>query len=186
MIFTKHSGLGGKHAFLSPSKYHWVNYDDEKMEQTYLRHDAAKRGTQLHDLAEQCIRLGVRLPDDNQTINMYVNDAIDFGMTPEVCLFYSNNCFGHVDALSFNGGLLRVHDLKTGTSKASFTQLEIYAAIFCLEYGFTPFDIEFDLRLYQNDEIASHIPFPETIHEIMDKIVYFDKMIVDIKHEDER
>lgn len=35
MNFKKHSELEGKHAFLSPSGYHWINYDDEKLERVY-------------------------------------------------------------------------------------------------------------------------------------------------------
>lgn len=183
MIFNERSNLGGKHAFLSPSKYHWVNYDDEKLLSGYSRHNAARLGTQLHDFCEQAIMLGVRLPDDQTTLSLYVNDAIDGKMECEIPLYYSDNCFGHVDALSFRNGVLHVHDLKTGTTKASFTQLEIYAALFCLEYGVLPFDIEFSLRIYQNDEIQEHIPYPEAISEIMDKIVYFDQLIESAKSE---
>jgi hypothetical protein len=51
-------------------------------------------------------------------------------------------------------------------------QLEIYAALFCLEYDFRPGDIDIELRLYQNDEIVGEgqlVP-PEIIVPIMDKI----------------
>lgn len=185
MIFNERSNLGGKHAFLSPSKYHWVNYDDAKLLDSYSKHDAARLGTRLHDFSEQAIALRVRQADNNSTISLYVNDAIDGRMACEVPLYYSDNCFGHVDALSFRNSVLRVHDLKTGTSKSSFTQLEIYAAIFCLEYGVLPFDIEISLRIYQNDEIQEHIPYPEAISEIMDKIVYFDQLIEANKDEDD-
>ena len=184
MNFNERSNLGGKHAFLSPSKYHWVNYDDSKMLASYSKHDAARLGTQLHDFCEQAILLGVRQADNNSTISLYVNDAIDGKMQTEIPLYYSDNCFGHVDALSFRNGVLHVHDLKTGVSKASFTQLEIYAAIFCLEYGILPFDIEFSLRIYQSDAIQEHIPYPEAISDIMDKIVYFDQLIENSKAED--
>jgi hypothetical protein len=33
--FRKHSHLEGQHAFLSPSTYHWINYDEEKLEFRY-------------------------------------------------------------------------------------------------------------------------------------------------------
>ena len=35
MNFNKHSDLEGCHAFLSASKYHWINYDDEKLVTAY-------------------------------------------------------------------------------------------------------------------------------------------------------
>ena len=30
MTFNKHYDLMGKHAFLGASKYHWINYDEDK------------------------------------------------------------------------------------------------------------------------------------------------------------
>ena len=35
MDFNKHYSLEGKHAFLGASKYHWVNYDNDKIVETY-------------------------------------------------------------------------------------------------------------------------------------------------------
>ena len=35
MNFNEHSHLEGLHAFLSPSRYHWINYSDEKLDATY-------------------------------------------------------------------------------------------------------------------------------------------------------
>ena len=49
MNFNKHFNLEGKHAFLSPSKYHWINYDDEKLIAAYCNFRAAQKGTELHD-----------------------------------------------------------------------------------------------------------------------------------------
>ena len=37
MNFNKHSKLEGQHAFLGASKYHWINYDEEKIAESYLR-----------------------------------------------------------------------------------------------------------------------------------------------------
>ena len=31
MIFNKHSNLEGQHAFLGASKFHWINYDEDKI-----------------------------------------------------------------------------------------------------------------------------------------------------------
>lgn len=181
MIFNRHSRLEGKHAFLSPSNYHWLNYSEERLAERYVTARKAQRGTELHIFAHEAIRLGIRLPEIPETINMYVNDAIGFKMNIEQPLFYSENCFGHADTLSFRNGLLRVHDLKTGTSPASAHQLEIYAALFCLEYIISPHEIEVELRLYQNNEVSCFQPFPETIVHIMNKIVMFDQKLDELK-----
>ena len=58
MNFKKHLNLENKHAFLSASKYHWVNYDDEKLVKSYNTHKATLKGSILHDIACQCIQLG--------------------------------------------------------------------------------------------------------------------------------
>ena len=184
MNFNNHSLLKGQHAFLGASKYHWVNYDELKLEETYNKHLAAQKGTLLHDFATQCINLRQRLPKSNKTLNMYVNDAIGYKMTPELILYYSENCFGTTDAIVFKNGLLRIHDLKTGVTPANMTQLEIYAALFCLEYKTKPIDIEMELRIYQNDEILFHHPTVEDIAPIIDKMVTFDKIINKIKAEE--
>lgn len=183
MNFKKHSDLEGKHAFLSASKYHWINYDEEKLSDTYFKYLATQRGTELHAFACQCIRLGVKLPRTRKTLNMYVNDAIGYKMTPEQPLYYSENCFGTADAISFNKNLLRIHDLKTGVSPTSMHQLEIYAALFCLEYRKQPQDIDMELRIYQSGEVYVHEPPSDDILEIMDKIILFDKRIDEIEME---
>lgn len=176
----------GAHAFLGASKYHWLNYDEEKLAIAYRNHLATQRGTVLHEFAAQCIRLGQKLPKSKRTLNNYVNDAIGFLMNPEQPLYFSENCFGTADAISFKKGLLRVHDLKTGVTPASLHQLEIYAALFCLEYGpsenFKPKDIDFELRIYQNDDILIGNPTGIDILPIMDKIIQYDKIIDEIKN----
>jgi len=183
MIFNEHSALEGRHAFLSASKYHWIRYDDDKLKETYANHLAKIRGTELHDFAATCIRLGQRLPRSRQTLNMYVNDAIGYRMTPEQPLYFSQNCFGTADAISFRKGLLRVHDLKTGVVPAHMEQLEVYAALFCLEYDMDPESIKMELRIYQNCDILMHEPEPEAIAEIMHTIERFDKEIEEIRNE---
>ena len=101
MNFTAHSELEGCHAFLSASQYHWLNYDEETLDARYLSMIAKVRGTELHEFAAQAIRLGIRLKGVKNTLNMYVNDAIGYRMTPEQPLFYSRNCFGTADAITF-------------------------------------------------------------------------------------
>lgn len=181
MNFNKHYGLNGKHAFLGASKYHWVNYDEDKLTQSYTMYQAVQRGTELHELAADLIHLGIKLPDDGKTLSMHVNDAIDYGLEPEQILYYSSNSFGTADAIGFDDGLLRIHDLKTGSTKASMTQLDIYAALFCLEYGVSPNDIDMELRIYQFDEITVSSPSPDEIFHIMDKIVSFSDLIDKMK-----
>lgn len=181
MLFNTHSALVGQHAFLSASKHHWTNYDDEKLERVFIASMAARRGTELHALACDLIRLGVKLPRSSQSLNMYVNDALGFRMTPEQVLFYSNNCFGTVDAIAFRRNLLRIHDLKTGVTQSSFRQLEIYAALFCLEYKFKPAEIGMEFRIYQNDEVKVLEGDPDIITHIMDRIVMFDRRINELR-----
>lgn len=183
MIFNEHSNLVGKHAFLSASKYHWTNYDDDKLERTYASSLAAQRGSDLHAFAHEAIRLGIRLPRSQKTLNLYVNDAVGFRMNPEQVLYYSDNAFGTADAVSFRHDRLRIHDLKTGELPGSMRQLEIYTAFFCLEYGYKPFEFKTELRIYQYDEIHFYEPDPNDIKKLMDKIVIFDKRISDIKNE---
>lgn len=185
MNFNKHYSLEGKHAFLGASKYHWVNYDNEKIADSFMKYQATLKGTVLHEFAAQCIILGQKLPKSQKTLNMYVNDAIGFKMQPEQVLYYSDNCFGTADAIIFRNNLLRIHDLKTGVTKAHMEQLEIYAALFCLEYNKKPGEIDIELRIYQNNEIVIHHPTAEDILPIMDKIVTFDKIIEKLKMEGE-
>lgn len=185
MNFNKHSNLEGQHAFLGASKYHWINYSEDKVAESYSRFLATQKGTQLHEFAAQCIRLGQKLPKSKKTLNAYVNDAIGFKMTPEQILFYSDNCFGTADAIAFRGDLLRIHDLKTGAIPAHMEQLEVYAALFCLEYKVKPADIRMELRLYQLDDILVANPTVEDIAPIMDKIITFDKIINKIKEQEE-
>lgn len=183
MHFNAHSELAGRHAFLSASKYHWTNYDDEKMELTYRRALAAQRGTELHEFAATAIRLKINMPRNTKTLNQYVNDALGFRMTPEQVLFYSVNAFGTADAISFKKGMLRIHDLKTGVTPSSVRQLEVYVAFFCLEYAIKPGEIKIELRLYQNDQIVIHYPEVDDILQIMNRIVAFDRRIEELKVE---
>lgn len=185
MNFNTHSQLVGQHAFLSASSYHWLNYSNEKLLESYENHIATIKGTQLHDFAAQCIRLGQKLPKSKKTLNMYVNDAIGFSMRPEQVLFYSINCFGTADAISFRKNVLRIHDLKTGQVKASMSQLKIYAALFCLEYRVKPADIKIELRIYQYDDVFEYFPEADEIVPIMDTIIRFDKLIEKTKEQED-
>lgn len=183
MNFNSHSALEGRHAFLSPSNYHWLNYDDDKLDARWVTSRKAARGSALHELAHQAIILGVKLSKADPTLSMYVADGITYKMSVEQSLYYSDNCFGHADTISFRRKCLRIHDLKTGATSTSFKQLEVYAALFCLEYGVSPFEIDMELRIYQNGEVRTHLPSPDHILHIMDKIMTFDRRIELLKEE---
>lgn len=183
MIWNEHLRQKGQHAFLGASKYHWINYDPDKIGIAYRNFLASAKGTALHDFAATCIRLQQKLPRNKKTLNSYVNDAIGFRMTPEQVLYYSDNCFGTADAICFNDSVLRVHDLKTGAVPAHMEQLLVYNALFCLEYKVKPTDIFIEDRIYQNDDIIVATPTPEDVQTIMNKIVEFDRIIDGIKRE---
>ena len=172
MDFLKHSELKGLHASFSPSKPAWVNYDNDKSFEMYVKSWIATVGTVAHSYAENCIRNNIRLSKgdkksfkiyllDNATqkipsiivdsldldfifLNLipYVNDAIGFNMKPEVILKYSDLFFGTADTISFINNFLHIHDLKTGTKPVHIEQLMIYAALFCLEYKYKPNELK--------------------------------------------
>ena len=182
MNFRSHSAIRDKHAFLSPSNYHWINYDDFKLETRYAAHRQAARGTSLHELAHSAIQLGIKIDSRAEpTLAAYVRDGIGYKMSVEQALYYSDNCFGHADTIAFRAKKLRIHDLKTGIGKTSEVQLEVYAAIFCLEYEIPPNTIDIELRIYQSGDVRIYIPDPDKIFHIMDKIVTFDRRIEELK-----
>lgn len=177
MVFNNHYKLEGLHAPFGASKSSWLRYDDDKIIETYRNMKAAEMGTKLHQWAKDTIDLGIKQPRSKKTIYAYVNDAIGFKMSTEVVLFYSERFFGTADAISFRDNVLRIHDLKTGVKPVKMEQLEIYAALFCLEYKIKPGTIEMELRVYQNDEVIVHNPTAEDILPIMDKIVHVNKLL---------
>lgn len=181
MFFNRHDNLEGLHAPFGASKSSWLRYSDEKVLEVYNNLQAAEMGTRLHEWAKQTIDLGIKQSRSKKTIYSYVNDAIGFNMSTEVVLFYSERFFGTADAISFRNNFLRIHDLKTGRRPVHIEQLEIYAALFCLEYKVKPSDIKIELRIYQNDEILVHEPTAEDIVPIIDKIVHVDKMLEKIE-----
>ena len=170
--------VSDEHAFLSPSQYHWINYSDDKLIGKYKKRLAAQEGSELHEFASTAIMKGIRLEKRGRnSLAEFVNDAIGFRMESEQLLYYSEHCFGTADAISFRNNKLMVFDLKTGTSKASFMQLMIYAAIFCLEYKRDPLRLEFELRIYQNGEIHVSTPDPKEVKAVMGAIVHKVKQL---------
>ena len=187
MNFVKHLNLEGLHAPFSPSQPSWLRYDDEKALEVYANKKAAEMGTRLHAWAKETIDLGIKQPRSDKTLYAYVNDAIGFKMSTEVVLFYSERFFGTADAISFRNNVLRIHDLKTGKIgkiESHLEQLEVYAALFCLEYRVKPGDIKMELRVYKNDEVVCHSPTAEDILPIMDKIISLDKLLATLEREE--
>ena len=177
MNFNMHSDLEGLHAPFGASKSARLRYDDTKAIDAFQNLKAKEMGTRLHAWAKETIDLGIKQPRSKKTIYAYINDAIGFKMSTEVVLYYSNNFFGTADAISFRNNTLRIHDLKTGKTPVHMEQLEIYAALFCLEYKIKPGDINMELRIYQKDEVIVHNPTAEDILPIMDKIVHLNKIL---------
>ena len=195
MNFNKHLELRGKHALLSPSQPYWLEYSEEQLQQRFRSAYSQEIGTALHELAETLIFNRIRLKKTDITVPIvhlirtgipraafdmdflypnfmrYVNDAIGYRMTPEQILYYSDECFGTADAICFRDNILRIHDYKSGVTRAKMEQLLIYAALFCLEYRVDPNSLkEIELRLYQNDEVIYHKPTPEDILIVSDSI----------------
>ena len=182
--FSNKTNSKPAHAFLGASKHSWLNYDEEKLIQAFQREQAKQLGTRLHAWAAEAIELGRKQIRNNDTVNMYINDAIGYHMDVEQRLEYSDICFGTADAICFRKNMLRIHDLKTGTViEPHMEQLIIYAALYCLVNGVKPGDIQMELRLYwMNDKIIFK-PGIEDIAPVMDKIVRFDQIIHELIQE---
>ena len=186
MIFNKHLNLEGLHAPFSASQSAWLRYDDDKAVEVFENKKSAEMGTRIHAWAKETIDLGIKQPRSNKTLYAYVNDAIGYKMSTEVVLYYSDYFFGTADAISFRNNVLRIHDLKTGSSgkiENHIEQLEVYAALFCLEYRVKPGEIKMELRVYKSDEVLVHTPTAEDILPIMDKIVSLNKILEQIDKE---
>lgn len=176
LSFAKVPEIAEKHAIMSPSSYHWIDYDDARFREWVASVRAKETGTRLHSYAEQAIALGRRQigGKNADSVAMHINDAIDLGLTPEVPLFYSWSCYGHADAMGFDGTTLRIHDLKTGKIAGDMRQLRIYAALFYLQYGDVvggPEQYTTILRIYQNNSVSEEVADPQMISDYMGRIV---------------
>ena len=188
MKFYDHKNLSGLHAPFTASQSSWLRYDDDKIIEVYNNNKAAEMGTRLHAWAAETIQLGLKQPKTKKTICAYVNDAIGYKMDTEVVLYYSDRFFGTADAICFKNGMLRIHDLKTGKVgkiESHMEQLEVYTALFCLEYKVKPSDIKIELRVYKCDEVVVWNPTAEDIVPIMDKIVHLNKLLEKLDREEE-
>ena len=207
MTFNRHSELEGRHAILSPSKHYWMNYDDEGLIRSYISSFATDIGTLVHEFAAD--RIKYRIPMDIESdeaknsllihlmkngipfraieldrifsnLVPYVNDCIGYRMESEIVLKYSELCFGTADAIGVRRNWLRIHDLKTGTMRASMDQLLLYAGLFFLEYkrDYRPQTMKVELRIYQNSEITVMQPTSEEIKAVMDKIIHGNNVLM--------
>lgn len=213
MNFNRHFQQEGKHAILSASSWRWLNDDDDSLIKRLCSQYAQTIGTILHGIAYKHIKYSIKvnkydkknvmlelLANDVpgiifdvldfdrmfENLMVYVNDSIGFRMHPEVVLYYTDNFFGTADAISYNENqrILRIHDYKSGVIPAHIEQLEIYAALFCLEYRIKPSEIaETELRIYQSNEVLCHNPDPDEIKAVIDRIVYLDKFLNQIRQE---
>ena len=205
MNFHEHSNLSGTHAVFGASQNSWLNYDENKIIDRYLASYAPKLGTVLHEYARQRITHSLKMSKydafavvnfllENKipkaminieaildTLVPYVNDAIKYRMTPELILYYSDYFYGTTDCVAFNekSRTLRIHDYKSGAVPAKMEQLDIYAALFCLEYGFNPDAINIELRIYQSGDILVHNPEANEIEEVMNKIKVDNFVLID-------
>lgn len=145
-----------------------------------------KDGKNYISYADKMIKAMDYLPPEVwYTVKQYINDAVGYKMTPEQPLLYCEVVFGTADTISFRNGLLRIHDLKTGSLPAKMEQLEIYAALACLEYKLKPSDILMELRIYQNGQVLVHQPTVEDILPIVDQIVTIGKIYKNTSREGE-
>lgn len=124
------------------------------------------------------------LPDHVfKTVILYVNDCIGYRMDHlEQRLVYSYSCHGKADAISFEDGLLRISDLKTGDGPTHMEQLLVYDALFCLEYHFRPDQIKIENRIYQYGEVQEMLEVPsEVILKIMQTIITESKIAQELR-----
>ena len=173
----------GDHSIFSPSQPAFFNYSVEKLLEVYRNKKAVEEGTKKHELAAMMIAAREKVWRCKRTWNMYVNDAIDYGMDPEIRLYYSEHFSGTADAIYYDPEekILRIHDLKTGVTKAKWEQLEGYAALFFLQYGdrynMSPENSSMELRIYQSNEVRILEPDPNDIRLKMDTYIVFEEVL---------
>lgn len=111
-----------------------------------------------------------------ETARMYVNDGIQFRMTVEQPLVYSEFIYGTADTIAFRDNLLRISDYKSGDHPASMEQVMSYAALFFLEYTIKPRDVKTELRIYQGGEINYVEPETDEIEDVMAAIINVNRI----------
>ena len=207
MIWKDYSNLKNTHAFCGASKNSWRNYTVDKLIEAKIASYATTIGTLLHEYASKNIKKHFKMAKTDKrdvlrylivennippnavdidrlypNLMNYVNDCIGYRMESEVTLRYSDDFYGTTDAISWENNELKIFDLKTGVNHVSFTQLENYAAFFCLDYNVKPSQIKhLEFRIYQNGDIILAEPDSSIIFPIISQIVNFDKELVAFK-----
>jgi hypothetical protein len=82
MRWNRHLNLQGEHAFLSPSTYHWINYNHARLLQRWTAAQAGAYGNMQHEYAQQEIK-AKRESGLIGTVGQYINDAIRYRMETE-------------------------------------------------------------------------------------------------------
>lgn len=188
---NEHPEIFDLHAPFSPSQYHWLNYDRDRLIQYWDNKDAQIIGTKVHSIAADLINAEYYFREKGldyhislrgkDSFSQHVNFAIKNQMQPEVAVKYSDICFGHADALVFNipKRTLLISDLKTGKTPGHMEQLETYAAIFVAEYSnelqyvhhIDMNTIDIQLRIFQfNECLLANPPADYIINEVLRKI----------------
>lgn len=63
-------------------------------------------------------------------------------------------------------------------------QLIIYAGLYCLINHVDPFDIDFELRIYQNDEVIIDEPDSQTVSDYMVAMVNADDIVRELRKQE--
>ena len=120
-----------------------------------------------------------------ETAKLYINDGIQFRMTTEQPLVYSEYFFGTPDTIAFRDNILRIHDYKSGDHPAGMDQPLVYAALFFLEYAVKPREVKTELRIYQGGGRIICEPELDEIRGVMDKIISANRIAERIKAKEE-
>ena len=56
--------------------------------------------------------------------------------------------------------------------------LPLYDALSGLEYAVSPYEIDHELRIYQNDDVNIYNPTGQEIMDICDRIIRFNKLLI--------
>lgn len=107
MLWNNHSELKGKHAFLSPSGYTWINYSDdelfEKLTNKYSSYIRTPIGTAIHKYAASQILLkqkpGKGINTLIKNIKNYLQAQNDFAIENDINPPYSEEFINYVGML---------------------------------------------------------------------------------------
>lgn len=174
---------------------------EERIRQLYLNSFATTAGTLIHTFAAKRLKYRARLTKSHsrdlfihlaenyipenvaayytnkcfQNMLNYVNDSIALRLDPEVKLYCYPEMNGTADAIRYvPKEMLRIHDLKSGSSKVSLRQLETYAAFCCIEYRINPLELPLiELRIYQNEDVLIGNPTGE---DLVPLIKHFERV----------